>query len=355
LECAASTGTSRRHVRSLRNSAAPVRWFLLERRRPVLYHRGVSTRRVVRALLLLVLAACSSGPAPDRSRNQPAPASAPRTILVAGATGRQGGATVRALLERGYSVRALTRHPESERARKLAAAGVEVVKGDLGDPASLRAAVEGVDGVFSVTDYWEHGHDKEIAHGKNLADAAQAAGVKHFVFSSVGGANRALTVPHFESKWQVEQHLKTLSMPWTVLRPVSFMENWDPAELAGGKLQSPLAPTTHLQQISVDDIGRFAAEAFDHPDEWVGKTVEIAGDDRTMSEIALAMGNALGRPIDYVQVPWADFEKDAGPEITAMFKWFEADGYHADVANLRARHRFLTSFDAYLQRTWRKQ
>ena len=320
----------------------------------MLYHRGVSTWRVAPTLLLVVSVACSSGRGPAPDSKPPAPAPAQRTILVAGATGRQGGATVRALLERGYSVRALTRHPESERAKKLAAAGVEVVKGDLGDPASLRAAVKGVQGVFSVTDFWEHGHDKEIAHGKNLADAAQAAGVKHFVYSSVGGADRARTVGHFESKWQVEQHLKTLSMPWTVLRPVSFMENWDPAELAGGKLQSPLSPTTHLQQISVDDIGRFAAEAFDHPDEWAGKTVEIAGDDRSMADIAAALGKALGRQVDYVQIPWADFEKAAPAEITAMFKWFEADGYHADVAGLRARHPFLTSFDAYLQRAWPK-
>lgn len=298
-----------------------------------------------------MFAACSRdrGQAPDRKA--PAPAPAQRIILVAGATGRQGGATVRALLERGYSVRALTRHPESERAQKLAAAGVAVVKGDLGDPATLRPAVEGAYGVFSVTDFWEHGHDKEIAHGENLADAAQAAGVKHFVFSSVGGADRAPNVPHFESKWQVEQHLKTLSMPWTVLRPVSFMD-WDPAQLSGGKLESPLSPTTHLQQIAIDDIGRFAAEAFDHPSEWVGKTVEIAGDDRTMAEIAAALGKAMGRQVDYVQVPWADFEKGAGPEITAMFRWFESDGYHADVAGLRARHPFLTSFDTWLQQSW---
>jgi uncharacterized protein YbjT (DUF2867 family) len=318
----------------------------------------VSTRRVLLTLVLLIVAACSSGgtPAPG---DAPAPASKPpapaqRTILVAGATGRQGGAAVRALVERGYSVRALTRKPESERAQKLAAAGVEVVKGDLGDPASLAAAVKGVHGVFSVTDFWEHGHDKEIAHGKNLADAAQAAGVKHFVYSSVGGADRAADVGHFESKLQVEKHLKTLSMPWTILRPVSFMENWDPAEFKGGKLQSPLSPTTHLQQISVDDIGRFAAEAFDHPDQWVGKTVEIAGDDRTMAEIAAAIGKALGRQVDYQQMPWPDFEKHAPPDITAMFKWFEADGYHADVAGLRARHPFLTSFDTYLQRAWAK-
>jgi uncharacterized protein YbjT (DUF2867 family) len=321
----------------------------------VLYHRGVSTCRVALSLLL-VLAACSSpgrGAASDSTPPAPAAAPAPRTILVAGATGRQGGAVVRALLERGYTVRGLTRNPQSERAQKLAAAGVEVVKGDLGDPASLRAAVAGVHGVFSVTDFWEHGHDKEIAHGKNLADAAQAAGVEHFVYSSVGGADRApAAVAHFESKLQVEKHLKTLSMPWTILRPVSFMENWDPAELAGGKLRSPLSPTTHLQQISVDDIGRFAAEAFDHPADWVRKTVEIAGDDRSMTDIAAAMSKALGKPIAYEQMPWPEFEKHAPPDITAMFKWFEADGYHADLPALRARHPFLTTFDAYLQRTW---
>jgi uncharacterized protein YbjT (DUF2867 family) len=271
-----------------------------------------------------------------------------RVILVAGATGHQGGATLRALVERGYPVRALTRRPESEKAQKLAAMkGVTVVKGDLGDPASLATAVAGCYGVFSVTDFWEHGHDKEIAHGKNLADAAQAAGVKHFVYTSVGGADRATDVGHFESKWQVEKHIHTLSMPATILRPVSFMD-WEPGSVASGKLQSPLSPTTHFQQIAVDDIGRLAAEAFDHPDEWIGKTVEIAGDDRTMLEVTAAIAKAVGHPVAYEQVPWPDFEKGAPPEIAAMFRWFESDGYHADVPGLRAKYPSMTSFDAFL-------
>jgi len=304
-------------------------------------------------ILLFAFNACSTGKGDASSAGTPAQR-ASRVILVAGATGRQGGATVRALRDLGYPVRALTRRPESEKAQKLAAEGVEVVKGDLADPASLRAAVAGAYGVFSVTDFWEHGHDLEITHGKNLADAAQAAGVKHFVYTSVGGADRALNVPHFESKWQVEKYIHTLSMPSTILRPASFMD-WEPGGVASGKLQSPLSPTTHFQQIAVDDIGRLAAEAFDHPDEWVGKTVEIAGDDRTMIDVAAAISKAVGHKVDYEQAPWPDFEKAAGPEISAMFRWFESDGYHADVPGLRARYSFMTSFETWLDRQgWAK-
>jgi len=294
---------------------------------------------------LLALVACGA--------STPPPSRAWRVVLVAGATGNQGGATVRALLERGYKVRGLTRHPESEKARALAKLGVTVVKGDLADPASLAPAVAGAYGVFSVGDFWEHGYEGEVRQGKNLADAAQAAGVKMFVYTSVGGADRATSVPHFQSKWEVEKYVHTLKVPSAILRPVSFMENWEHGareRIAQGKLASPLSPTTHLQQISVDDIGHLAAEAFDHPGEWAGKTVEIAGDDRPMSEIAAAFGTAMGVKVEYVQVPWPEFEKAAGPEIAAMYRWFEADGYHADVAGLRARYPFMTSFDAYLAR-----
>ena len=291
-----------------------------------------------------------------------APAPLPRAsrlILVSGATGNQGGAVVRALLERGYKVRALTRHPEALKAQKLAALGVEVIQGDLNDPSSLAPAVAGAYGVFSVQDFWEHGREGEIRQGKNLADAAQAAGVKHFVYTSVGGADRAVGVPHFESKWEIEKYLHTLPLSSTILRPVSFMENWEYSareSVAKAKISSPLSPTTHFQQIALDDIGRLAAEAFDHPDQWIGKTVEIAGDDRTMAEVAAAFEKAAGTKIGYVQEPWPDFEKSAGPEITAMYRWFESDGYQADVAGLRARYPFMTSFDAYLeQHRWGKR
>ena len=303
---------------------------------------------------LLVSAACSVEHfvAPATTEAAAEPAAHARLILVSGATGRQGGATVRALLARGYQVRALTRHPESEKAQKLAALGVQISQGDLNDLQTLRPAVEGAYGVFSVQNFWEQGREGEIREGKNLADAAQAAGVKHFVYTSAGSVDRGAGIPHFESKWEIEKYLHTLSMPWTILRPVSFMENWEYSareSVAKRKISSPLSPTTRFQQISVDDIGRLAAEAFDHPDQWIGKTVEIAGDDRTMAEVIAAFEKATETNLEYVQEPWGEFEKAAGAELTAMYRWFESDGYQADVAGLRARYPFMTSFDAYLK------
>ncbi len=309
---------------------------------------------VLAAVLLLSSIGCTGQGSTSVSTT---PSQLQRIVLVSGATGSQGGATARALLERGYVVRALTRHPESEKSQRLAALGAQLVKGDLNDPASLRAAVDGAFGVFSVQDFWEHGREGEIRQGNNLADAAQAAGVKHFVYSSVGGADRALGVPHFESKFEIEKHVRTLSIPWTILRPVSFMENWEGGQreqIMKGTLASPLSPTTHFQQIAVADIGIFAAEAFDHPEVWAGKTVEIAGDDRTMSDVVAAFSAAIGKPVTYVQVPWDAFGAAAGDEMTSMFRWFEADGYHADVSALRQHHPFVTSFEAYLkQREWK--
>jgi uncharacterized protein YbjT (DUF2867 family) len=309
----------------------------------------VAARAVRAALIALAVVACGAS-----SRSPGPPARASRTILVTGATGSQGGATARALLALGYRVRGLTRDPASDRARQMAALGVQLVKGDLNDPSTLRAAVEGAYGVFSVQNFWEHGREGEIRQGKNLADAARAAGVQHFVYASVGGADRAAGVAHFESKWEIEKYVRGLGMPATILRPVSFMENWegDKETIAGGKLHSPLDPQTRFQQIAVQDIGRLAAEAFEHPESWVGKTVEIAGDDRVMADVVAAFERATGRELQYEQVPWEVFEQRAGPEITAMYRWFQADGYRADVAGLRARFPFLLSFDEFLRREW---
>src|ERR1700737_3260600 len=112
------------------------------------------------------------------------------TVLVTGATGRQGGAVVRHLLPKGWRLRALTRNPSSHAAQELARNGVEVVQGDLDDPSSLDRALRGVYGVYSVQDFWTVGAKREVQQGKNLADVAKKAGVQHFVYSSVGGAER---------------------------------------------------------------------------------------------------------------------------------------------------------------------
>jgi len=268
---------------------------------------------------------------------------------VSGVTGRQGGAVARQLLAKGYRVRGLTRNPESERAKAAASWGVELVKGDFEDRASLARALAGCDGAFSVQDFWEHGREGEVREGEAFADEAKAAGIRHFVYSSVGSANRKTGIPHFESKWEIEEHVRAIGLPHTILRPVSFMENWNYSREAieGGTLSSPLSPDTHLQQIAVEDIGRIAAEAFDHPERFLGRELDIAGDDRTMRQIAAEFERALGKPVRYERVPWEAFRAQTGEEITAMYRWFEAGGYSADVPALRKEFPFLTSFPAF--------
>src|SRR6516165_10515775 len=147
-----------------------------------------------------------------------------KTVLVAGATGRQGGAVIRHMLRNEWKLRALTRNPNAPPAQELTRQGVEVVRGNLDDPASLERAARGVYGVYSVQDFWSVGAKREVMQGKNLADAAKKAGVQHFVYSSVGGAERNTGIPHWESKWQVEKHIRQLNLPTTVFRPAAFME-----------------------------------------------------------------------------------------------------------------------------------
>ena len=200
---------------------------------------------------------------------------ADKTVLVTGATGQQGGAVIRHMLPKGWKLRALTRNPASREAKALALQGVEVVQGDLDDPASLARAVDGVYGVYSVQDFWAVGARREVQQGKNLAVIAKKAGVKHFVYSSVAGAERNTGIPHWESKWEIENAIRDLRLPGTMLRPVAFMENYyiDQVEIGilKGKLADPVRGDKPYQTIATEDIGAFVALAFERPAEFIGK------------------------------------------------------------------------------------
>jgi uncharacterized protein YbjT (DUF2867 family) len=273
-----------------------------------------------------------------------------RLILVSGATGQQGGAVVRNLLERGFGVRALTRDPAKPAGKELAGLGAEVVSGDLEDRASIERVLEDVHGVFSVQQFFEAGYEGEVRQGVQLADAAKAAGVDHYVYSSVGSAHRETGIPHFESKWEVEEHVRASGVPYTVLRPVYFMQNWEMMRepILGGTLPQPLDPGKPFQMIDADDIGVFAATAFENPDGWIGREVDLAGDELTMPEIAATFSRVIGRQVDYFQVPWEGFEEQMGEEFTVMYRWFNDYGYEADVAGLRKEHPGLVSLERYL-------
>jgi uncharacterized protein YbjT (DUF2867 family) len=152
---------------------------------------------------------------------------AERLILVGGASGNQGGAVARSLLDRGFQVRALTRAPQKPEAQALAEQGAEVVQGDMEDRSAMERVLEGAYGIFSVQNFWETGYEREVQQGKTVAEAIKEAGVQHCVYSSVGSAHRQTGISHFDSKWEIEEHVRRLDLPYTVLRPVFFMKNWE--------------------------------------------------------------------------------------------------------------------------------
>lgn len=279
-----------------------------------------------------------------------------KTVLVACATGKQGGAVLRHLREKGFSVRALTRDPAKPQARNLVGRGTEVVRGDMENSDSLARAIEGVDGVFSVQTAAEAGVEAEVREGINLADAAKRARLSHFVYSSVASADRNTGIPHFESKNRIEQHIRNTGLRYTIFRPVFFMENWLGMrdQIRGGVLSLPLTPETRLQMIAVDDIGAFVALAFTRPGHWEGRTVELAGDELSLEEVAASFARMLGHEVRYEQMPWEDFEQRAGSEMTPMWRFFQNVGYSVDIPVLRQELPNLMTFERWLHTAWAK-
>ncbi|MEW1797235.1 NmrA/HSCARG family protein [Streptomyces niveus] len=273
------------------------------------------------------------------------------TILVTGATGRQGGATATQLLAAGLPVRALVRDPSAPAAKALTAAGAELRTGDLDDPHSLAAALDGVHGVFGVTPD-DLDAEREIRRGRALVDAAVSAGVGHFVFASVGGAERGTGIPYWESKWQIERHLAATGLPSTVLRPVRFMENHTLTGLpvggiVDGVLTHLFAPDTPVQLIAVTDIGAFAALAFARPQDYLGQALELAGDELTPERTVQLITDRLGREVRYRQVPAATLGLTSG----AARAFASGRGlWQADIAALRTRHPGLLDFTTWLER-----
>ena len=270
-----------------------------------------------------------------------------QVILVTGATGQQGGATARHLLANGWPVRALTRDLTKPASRALAEAGAEIVQGDFDNLASLERAAVGAYGMFSVQT--PQGFEGEVRHGKIVADSAKAAGVQHLVYSSVGGAERKTGIPHFESKWVIEQYIQQLALPATVLRPTYFMNNlnWQRPQILNGTFTAiGMDPDKPLQMIAAGDIGAVAALAFENPSEFLGQAVEIAGDELTEQQIVELLAKVTGRPVRLVPAEGSPAFED----MVTMVTWFNQYGYQADIPALRKRLPALMTFETWLKK-----
>ena len=275
-------------------------------------------------------------------------------VLVAGATGQQGGAVADRLLsgDHGdFDVHALSRSPESDACQLLADRGATIVEGDLGDKDTLRPAVENVDAVFCVTQFFTAGHEGEVEHGTNLAEVAADVGVEHFVFSSVGGAERDTGIPHFDSKYEIEERIRDLGLPATIIRPVFFMQNFEGQreDITDGTFALPLAEDVSVQIVNVDDIGGLAAEALADPERYKGQAIELAGDEGTLEEMAQVFTEVTGVDIEAQHVPIDVAREQMGEEYAVMFEWFNEHGYEADIDALRREHDIdPSSLEEYL-------
>lgn len=260
------------------------------------------------------------------------------TVVVAGSTGKQGGAVARGLLERGHQVRAVTRDPNSEQAKSLAQAGATLVTASLEDTAAIKKALEGATSLFAMTTPFG-GTDAEIRQGIAAADAAKAVGV-HLVFTSVGSANRQTGVPHFDSKYEIEKHIGKVGVRATILAPVAFMENlyFIKDQLATGVYASALSSTRALAQVAVPDIGSVAIRVLEDPARFTGKRFDVGGNELSGNDAMAILSRVTGRNFNYFQVPLDVVRQRMGEDAVKMYEWFDRVGFTVDRTALR--HEF---------------
>ncbi len=249
-----------------------------------------------------------------------------KLILVTGCTGHQGGAVARHLAKAGFKVRGLTRDVHSQKAKELQQLGIEVVKADLDDPESYRPHMKNAYGVFCALAIGK-GAKREMAQGKDLTDMAERMGIRHFVYSSVAGADAHSGIPHFESKFIIENYIKDLELPYTILRPVSFFENFLIPQvkkgISKGKLIQPTKASTTLEYISVEDIGKVTALVFKHPGRYLNRTLTLASEEMNAEKAAEEFSKNLGYPVKYSALPWFLKRFFLGKDLNKMFDWMD--------------------------------
>jgi uncharacterized protein YbjT (DUF2867 family) len=272
-------------------------------------------------------------------------ASGPRMIVVTGATGLQGGAVARRLLEDGWHVRGLTRDADSKRAQALRALGADIAQGDMAEAASLRPVFEGAYGVYSVQNPFIGGPEAEVRQGKNVADVAKDVSVEHLVYGSAGTGERGTGVPSWETKLQIEDHMKALELPLTVLRPMAFME------LMTHKKFFPAASTWHLMPklmgssrnvgwLCTDDLGAIVAKAFADAHSFVGKDLALASDVQSLDECRSIYREVIGRNPRRLPMPVWLFKRFGfvGKDLTTMWRWLRTGEVDLDTSPTRAIH-----------------
>lgn len=285
-------------------------------------------------------------------------------ILVIGATGKQGGAVVDALMAQNdeYTIISVTRDPRSMRVanRIDKTPSINFIKGDLDDipkifeDAQKIIAPAKIWGVYSVQASMGKGvtFEGEIRQGKGMIDESINHGVTHFVYSSVdrGGDEKSweaqTPIPHFQTKYHIDRYLRDATKPgskgesmgWTILRPVAFMDNLAPGMPTSvflTAMRNTMGEEKKMQWVSTSDIGYFGALAFQKPDEFNRQAISLAGDELNFKELSQSFRNATGKPVGTTYSFFGSILKFMVAEVATMLNWFASDGYGADIAKLK--------------------
>lgn len=277
-----------------------------------------------------------------------------KTIFVTGGTGNQGGAVAINLLRSGFTVKVLTRNIDSAKAQELKKLNIELVKGDLNNADTYREHLKNVYGIFSVQTF-ENGVEKEINQGITLATIAKELGVKHFLYSSVAGANLNTGVPLMDSKMKIENHIKQTGLPFTIIRPTSLYENFlIPQVKKGilkGKLVQPINSDTIQQYVAADDIGKAAVKIFLNSDLYLGKTIPLATEQLNAREVADIFSAVLNKKMVFKKLPVLITRLFMGKDLYKMFKWIneKSSFLKEDVESTRKEFPNLLSLKNWIQ------
>jgi len=261
-------------------------------------------------------------------------------VLVIGASGLQGSAVCRRLIEAGYAVRGFTRNPEGRRAQALSQLGVALYKGHLEMADEVRAAITGVHAVFAAFDPWAHGAEGEYRQAVTVIQAAQAASIQHFVYSSVGSPNAQNGVSHFESKWRIEQYLQASTLHWTILRPTSFMEGLTEKKFVPSVLWHVWGQVsgwdTPLHWVAIDDIARATVRVLNTPEPHRSKRYTLVGHVCTLAQARALFISVRGKAPLKLPVPVYLFRKWISEDLYRLFQWYRQTGFDADTKDLRS-------------------
>ncbi|MGP8077013.1 MAG: NmrA/HSCARG family protein [Thermoplasmata archaeon] len=262
-------------------------------------------------------------------------------VLVTGISGNQGSHLAQQLLARGHRIRALVRNPQHPMLETFRSKRVDVVQGNFEDQASIQQAARGIDAMFLMSTSIQSGPEAETRQAISAIEAAKGVGVPWLVYSSVGDANRRTGIPHFDSKFAVEEHLARSGISYAVTAPTSFMENFlapfQMASIRQGKLVQAISPDRPIQMVALDDLSAFVCHVIENPFQFQRKRINVASDSSSGTESARILSEVSGRKIQFQQLP-IEALRSQNVDLAKMFEWLERVGYTADIEGLRREY-----------------